>query len=264
MDEGEAQQPTTHPTSKHPYGVPPWFVPRVAQVTDYWMEALNAFQRASVTIDQPLFKGETAIPPELAVQWRSVLLGHALVALCSTLEALVRDTLVDWLISSPMAWHGKRVVELKIPVGDWMEKDITTQAQWVLAELWKSSGDPDRDPVARFEALFDLLNIPKAENRFSPELRPDDRDHDETHRRITELWAMRNVIVHHLGVVDAAFRAACPHLPFIEGQVFAISPQEFGRYSYAANAYLMQLLHRLATGYDQTAPPMPTDGRHAA
>ncbi len=251
MSENEQQQPGV--TYSRRYEIPPWLTLRAMHVGEYWANASNAFGRASIAVGQPVFSPDEAIPPEQAARWRSAILGHALVALCSTLEALVRDTLTDWLIHTPAAWRAKRIADLKITVGDWMGKDLGAQARWVMTELWKSSGGPDRNPIARFEALFETFGIRKDDLPMSPELRPGGPERDDTIRWLTEMWAMRNVIVHQLGVVDAKFRAACPHLPFEEGQELVITHEEFNRYSHAATIYMMQVMHRLAVAYEQMA-----------
>jgi hypothetical protein len=239
------------------FNVPPWFWPRFARISGYSMDSNNAFQRAAFAIDKPAFGNETVADKD-AARWQSIILGHGLVALCSTLESLVRDTLTDWLAYTPAAWRVDRVAKLKPTIGEWYGKDTAAQARWVMTEIWKTSGGPDRNPVSRFESLFEAFNIPRVKmDSLIPAEYLQAIHYDDMPRLIGELSAMRNVIVHQLGVVDKKFCEDCSHLPYVEGQELLITFVDYARYSSAVNHYLLEVFCRVAAAYGATAEPPP-------
>jgi hypothetical protein len=255
----DTQQPADGTITTHSYMVPQWFVARYEQAATYLGDANSAFQRAYNSIGHTVFDIPDAVPGEdMIARWRSVILGHGLVALCSTLEALVKDTLTDWLTHIPSAWQSEAFGKLKIPftVKEWTAKDSAARAHWAMQQLWKATSDTNTNLQARFEGLFLAVDIPKVEEPMSEALRDAFRP-EEVPNRLIELWAMRNVIVHRLGVVDTKFLETCPDLGFAVGDRLDITFDVYSRYSMAVHLYLGQTLHRFATAYAKATGQIP-------
>lgn len=224
---------------------PAWLREAPVRVGVQWVKVYEVFARASNGLEAPHPDSPRLLPDALADQ-RSMLLSQGLVALYSGFEALVRDTLILWLTNTPAAWQSKRIGEMRVPLSAWMGKDTHAQASYVITELWKASGNTDRRPLSRFEWLFEQFGIEKLVSTESFQLVENEQ---QLPRLITELWAMRNVIVHNLGVVDADFCAACPHLSYHVGQPLMVVAEDFERYSKAALAYMLQVVGRLSAAY---------------
>jgi hypothetical protein len=228
-----------------PPDVPPdWLQGVLSRAYTHWMSVFAVFERASKGLE---LLTDIREPSDTdGTSERSLLLSQGLVALYSGFEALVRDTLILWLANTPSAWQVKRVAEMQVPVSEWMGKDTHTQAAYVIDKLWYAS--KGLRPLSRFESLFEQFGITKVEKPDTSALLVDAA---LIPRYITELWALRNAIVHNVGVADAQFCAACPHLPYRVGEPFVISEDDLLHYSQATMGYLFLLTQRLRIAHNR-------------
>jgi len=223
----------------------------------YQASAAAAFFQASVGVDQhratrsPIHFGADAIL--LTHDWNGILDRQFLVVLWSTTEVLLRDASKEWLLHAPDPAWGRATAEIKVTLGEWRSKDRAEQAAQVWSELWTRRTDEERGPISRFESLFTRLGLPDVPGFWtSPTLSPITTRAD-VFRRMTELWALRNVIAHNLGFVDADFVRHWPGPPLAEASEISVTREDADRYFEAASVYLWYFVQRLAAAWPQDA-----------
>lgn len=167
---------------------------------------------------------------------------QAIVMLWGALEVLVYDYVVWWLQLKPSLLTDERFSKhfIKIQVGHFLQLTPKTQLEYLVKELARNGNE--KTIIDRLESCFSRIDQ-------GSEIK------EPTKRTLIEMYAIRNVIVHRNGVIDArcantlATIYTSQPLPAVGTRV-ATTPDEFFRYSAAVREYVMAIIerHRKAGG----------------
>jgi hypothetical protein len=208
---------------------------RMQRTVQYGQASTDALMYAIQAIESL----DDALHADSKKHWESILIGQGLITIWSTVEVCLRDILIEWLLINRAAWKSKRIADLKISIADWEAMDRRARATWIVASLWRTIGTAEHNPIGRFATLFDALDVPRALPDSPYTIQGD------TGRLVIELWAIRNVIVHRMGVIDAKFCADCPHFSGKEGEPIVLTMKSYGTYANAAIDFLQAMIMRI-------------------
>jgi hypothetical protein len=178
----------------------------------------------------------------------AVLHNNALMGLWGALEACVDDIAINWLAETSGACAETATRTLKVPLGDYLALNDDARWPWLLDQIKRSQSSSLKAGVGQFESVLDAVGLGG----------PVDSD---LRTAIFYAKAMRNVIAHKGGRIDAKFVEACPHLPVTEGAQLHMSHGQFMA-ALAAMIVYVQVVNeraRVVTGLSpEPLPQMPT------
>jgi hypothetical protein len=169
------------------------------------------------------------------------LFGLAIIRLCSILEALVYDLVVDF-ISRPEECKDKDLIYgLKGPLLEFATASPEQQADF-LAERLKDAVNAGLKPgIGRFESMLEPIGLGGG---IDPDVR----------RVLFELSQVRNAIVHKGGITDKRFAKSCQWLNIKVGKPLKINSQNFFMYRVAVYCYAVELRLRIIGFLGQEKP----------
>jgi hypothetical protein len=153
------------------------------------------------------------------------------IAMWSSLEAMVRSFVAQWLQHTPSAWQVEAVGKLRVKLSDYESLDGLEKALWVVDLLDQEISGPLRNGVNRFEALLTPFGLGG----------PVDAD---VQRTLFELSQVRHVLVHRTRVVDRKLIEACPWLHLERGDHMKVSHAMVYEYGAALGQYTLELIQR--------------------
>jgi hypothetical protein len=165
-------------------------------------------------------------------------LGHpllhaqAVILLWGGLEALLSDFLAQWLAKKPEARSLQAVQSLKVGFAEYEALASDDRAAYLLERLEEKLGSRRAGGIERFEVLFRTFGMGS----------PIDA---QVARDLLELSAVRNLLVHRRGVVDARFRQQCPWVAWTQGSSMLLSHDDYHRYFDAVDLYVFEITQRL-------------------
>ena len=124
------------------------------------------------------------------------------------------------------------VQSLKIGLAEYESLSLDDRAAYLLERLEEKLGSRRAGGVERFEALFRTFGMAS----------PIDA---EIARNLLELSAVRNLLVHRRGVVDARFRQQCPWVTRELGSQLLLTHEDYHRYFDAVDLYVFEVTQRL-------------------
>jgi hypothetical protein len=148
----------------------------------------------------------------------------ATVLLWGALEAAIRDSLVRWLGQFPEARQVPELNAVRVRVAEYESLDGEDRMRYILGALERELGASLKPGPGRFDCLLKPFGI-------------DPRIEDIDRRSLSELAAVRNVLVHRAGRADRRFVELCPWMNLKEGAVIQISHDAFAKYVRAAAEY---------------------------
>jgi hypothetical protein len=157
---------------------------------------------------------------------------QALVLLWSGLEALLIDFLAQWLTNTKEAKELPVVQGLKISLVEFETLGSGDRADYLLERLEEKLGSKKAGGIERFEILFRLFGMSSALD-------------EAVVRNLLELSAVRNLLIHRRGIVDARFKSQCPWTKVSVGQKWSISHDDYHRYFDAVDLYVFEITQRL-------------------
>jgi len=176
---------------------------------------------------------------------------QALISMNSALDAMVEDLVKHW-----RRFHVERIADHVLAkgrdkAGDAIDKlDATTlaavedvvrrQAERMVPKALKPRGSG----IARYEKPL------KRVGWGAPEDRPVPADLDAA---LTELGALRDVLIHRAGRVDDAALKQAPTLPYQAGQLVRISREDYRKYSAAIRCYAKEIGFRGIRGWPEVS-----------
>ncbi len=165
---------------------------------------------------------------------------QTLVSMNSALDALVeefvpsmQDMLVQWAADEALKRAEKEVPEAT----EHMTEELREQFRRVLPKVVDvpAIGPLRGSGIQRYEALLDQVHL------AAPTDRPIPPDLDEA---LTELGAIRDVLVHRAGRVDQRALDQAPTLPYKTGELIRISGDDYRKYSAAVRCYGSEIIYR--------------------
>jgi hypothetical protein len=192
---------------------------------DQAIDVLRALPHGDLLSEDQLGDEATAVRREVEAD-----LPHlsrlGMIWLWAMLEALVENLAVEALTSEPQRLTADRFANAKGRIVELLAVPPGEQMQLLIAETLR---DRRLDGVGRLMATLDLVDI-------RPEL------DEATRRKLKELWAIRNLLVHRAGAVDSAFVRACPWLGLSVGQMVPVDRVVFLESTNATLAFFAALL----------------------
>lgn len=153
----------------------------------------------------------------------------ASVLVWGALEAAFRDFLVRWLVVYPNARLVPEFNNVRVRVTEYESFEGEDRMRYLVGILERELAATLKPGTGRFECLLKPFGI-------RPQV-------TEQHRRdISELAAVRNVIVHRAGVADARLIQLCPWLQLAVGDHVVVGRKAFLRYVEATNFYADSLI----------------------
>jgi hypothetical protein len=178
--------------------------------TDMAIEVLRALPHGDRLTEDHLQREATAVQREVEAD-----LPHlsriGVIWLWAMLEVLVENLAVEALTSAPERLTADRFATAKGRIVDLLALPPDEQMRLLIVETLR---DRRLDGVGRLMATLALVEI---------RLELD----EVTKRKLKELWAIRNLLVHRAGVADSAFVRACPWLGVEVGQTFPVDRHVF-------------------------------------
>lgn len=174
-----------------------------------------------------------------------------LVGMLGALDAMV-ESLVPSL-RAELAWRRTRSAEPEVlAAADQGSVDAVKRALLAVAtDLQRKPGNrPWGSGPNRWEKLLANVGLEAPDERPLPE---------GLVAALTEIAALRHVLVHRAGRVDAKALAECPTLPYRVGELVRLDRREYRRYSAAVRAYGGEVFRRLLVLTLPDEPPPPGD-----
>jgi hypothetical protein len=161
---------------------------------------------------------------------------QAIVMLWGALEVLVYDYVVWWLQLKPALLTDERFSRhsIKIQIGHFLQLTPKAQLEHLIKELARNGNE--KTIIDRLESCFSRIDQ-------GAEIK------EPTKRTLIEMYAVRNVIVHRNGIIDArcantlATVYTSQPLPAIGTRV-TTNPDEFARYEDAVREYVVLIINR--------------------
>ena len=174
---------------------------------------------------------------------------QALISMNSALDAVVEDLVRAIQLTSAVS-HAFRTAESDVPeaseqLGLQGHALVEDAARPVIArELRKRSKGLRGSGAARYESLLAEIGL------SAPDDRPIPADFDQA---LTELGALRDVLVHRAGRVDDRALEQAPSLRYREGQFVRITSAEFRMYSAAIACYAHEIWFRIIRSWPEVS-----------
>jgi hypothetical protein len=182
----------------------------------------------------------------------------ASVLIWGALEAAFHDFLVRWLFAYPAARLVPEFTNIRVRITEYESFEGEDKMRYLAGILERELAAALKPGAGRFECLLKPFGI-------RPQVAEDQR------RDLSELAAVRNVIVHRAGIADARLLQLCPWLKLKVGDPVVVGRETFLRYVDAASSYAASLIEsaRLASkafkAPDAAAQPIiPPDLAHEA
>ena len=182
---------------------------------------------------------------------------QALLAIDSALDALVEELApalramrIDWLIDNAFKHADAEVPEAVAQVSPEMREAIVGAARSVVEGHVPEPKRLCGEGAERYEAVLAQEGLCAPADRPIP---------DELAEALTELSAIRDVLVHRAGRVDERALKAAPslRLRYEDGQLIRITREEYRTYSAAVRCYAMEILYRPLRSW-----PAADDAKH--
>lgn len=180
----------------------------------------------------------------------------AAVLIWGALEAAFRDFLVRWLATYPSARLVPEFSNIRVRLTEYESFSGEDKMRYLVGILERELAAALKPGVGRFECLLKPFGI-------HPNITPEQR------RDISELAAVRNVIVHRAGIADTRFLELCPWLNQKLETPVVVGRETFLRYVDATSKYAASLIESARSAsqsFSETAsvaqPVTPRDPRH--
>jgi hypothetical protein len=152
--------------------------------------------------------------------------------LWSSLESLIDDFLVAWLVNEPSAMQVEELKNIKITLAEYEALQGTERYHYLLSELERAVRSPFKKGCDRFETVLDVFGL-------SGEVPSDVK------RDLLELQSARNVLLHRRGIIDRRFREVCPWVKDEVGTKLVVSSKKFALFFNAVVDYVSIVLKRV-------------------
>jgi len=163
-----------------------------------------------------------------------VLHANAAIAIWATLEVLVNDLVVGYLVAEPSLLQNDPLRKVKITVSNFYSLDEQDRLKYVIDQHSRTFGIELRQGASRFESLLEIVGL---QGPIDEEIR----------KTLFELSEVRNVLVHRARIADRRLASACPWLGLKAGDSLQISHERYLSYTHAAHAYVHELMVRVLT-----------------
>jgi len=203
-------------------------------VSDFGLRSLNGVARLTKVLRKPdehvtrAQEAEDLAASEVAADM-PLIHSSASVLIWGALEAAFRDFLVRWLVTYPSARLVPDFNNIRVRLTEYERFSGEDKMRYLVGILERELAVALKPGVGRFECLLKPFGI-------HPNVTAEQR------RDISELAAVRNVIVHRAGIADARFLELCPWLNQKIGGPVVVGREAFLRYVEATSNYSASLI----------------------
>lgn len=146
-----------------------------------------------------------------------LLFGISVIAIWAEFEAFVEDLAVLQLLQRPSLLLHPEIQKIKAPVAQYFLLEGRDRAAFIVSQLQRDNGGSRDNVVTRTVWLLSIIGI-----TCQPE--------QLVAREIVELHAVRNLLAHKRGIIDAKFMDQCHWLSVELGKRHTVSETALGRY----------------------------------
>ena len=164
-----------------------------------------------------------------------ILHAHAVVSLWGSLEVLIEDFIVAWLLHNPKTLENEAFKKVRITLAEYESLDREGRMRVLVQELERAA--VGKQGTNRFEQMLANLDL-------SGPVPESDR------RAIIEMQSVRNAIVHRAGHADERLVKNCPWLNLDVRDPINVSGSQYIRYQKAVCEYVLLLAERLAKHFN--------------
>jgi hypothetical protein len=161
-----------------------------------------------------------------------ILHAHALVGLWGTIEVMVEDLIIAFLINEDALLKRDAFSKVRIPLADFEGLEKEERMRLLVVELERASGLNRKFGVDRFESLLGPIDL-------SGTVEPDIR------KEVRALHHIRNIVVHRASVADRRMVEGCPWLNLQIGEKVVVTHDVINRSNKALVGYVVELIHRV-------------------
>lgn len=149
------------------------------------------------------------------------------------LETAIRDIVVNWLFHVPESRQHEKIRRLRIPFSEYEALDPKDRIRYLVGLLENDLGANLKPGVGRFESLLNEVGLGGSVG-------------EDLRRDLLEMGAVRNVLVHRLGVIDDRFVGLCPWYGVSVGERVSVTRDVYyGKYRKAVFQYAASVARRV-------------------
>jgi len=165
-----------------------------------------------------------------------VLHAWAVVGLWALLESMIRTFAAQWIKHKRSAWQSEPIRSIKIKIGEYEAVPKEQRHLYVAEILEREIGVGAKRGISRFENMLEVFGL-------SGEIP------EGLGKTIYEFCQVRNLMAHSASMVDRRFINDCPWIGVKVGEKLCVNSEMFGRYSFAAVAYVLLIRYRVGEHY---------------
>jgi hypothetical protein len=178
-------------------------------------------------VEQDAAEAEKLLESEFAL-----LRAHLMIGLWGSLEALVFNVVVCFLVNRPELLKNERLSKIRVPLAFLDEPSKELRMIHVVEEMTQQLRTGLMSGVSRFETLLDLVGLSAPVE-------------DDLRKALFETSQVRNLVVHRASFVDRKFQDACPWLKANIGAHFDVTAARYSVYCEAMAEYGNMLYERV-------------------
>lgn len=202
--------------------------------------AIKALREYSTDVDESVYgearldraNQEAALAEAEVSDGFPLLHAQSAISLWTTLEALVRTFLANWLANEPGAKQIEPLKRVKIRYGEYEVLSDEDRNYYILDLLEESLSTRRKAGIGRFEVLFQAFCLSSEVN-------------SGIQKNLFELYHVRNVLVHRQGIVDSKLTQACPWMGLSAKARLIVSHRDYRRHSETVGGYILELIQRV-------------------
>lgn len=224
---------------------------RLVGLAGYALRSLEGSARLTEVLKKPADAVERAREMETSAQAEvkadlPLLHSAAAVLIWGALEAAFRDFLIRWLVSRPSSLAVAELSNIRVRIAEYESFSGEDRMRFLVGVLERELAATLKPGVGRFACLLKPFGIAPITS-------------EEMRRDLSELAAVRNVIVHRAGVADARLIELCPWLRLERGHPVTVGRAALERYVVAASEYAAAIIE--AARLVAKSAPGPSGGR---
>lgn len=168
---------------------------------------------------------------------------HSLVGLWGALEACISDVCVEWVDHLDPGDWSKEMAGLKVHLGEWSALPDTDRAPWLVDQIRKNRSSDLNRGIGQFESVLSAIGLGGHVDKSISDV-------------MSQTKAIRNVIAHRGGRVDARFVRECPSFNMVVGEKLKLSGSQLVAAYTAMVMYVESILDRvlISKGKDPKGP----------
>jgi hypothetical protein len=207
---------------------------KLVGLAGYALRALEGSARLTEVLKKPADAVERAREIEALAQAEvkadlPLLHSAAAVLIWGALEAAFRDFLVRWLASRPSSLAVPELNNVRVRIAEYESFSGEDRMRFLVGVLERELAATLKPGVGRFACLLKPFGIAPTTS-------------EEMRRDLSELAAVRNVIVHRAGIADARLIELCPWLKLKRGDPVTVGHAAVERYVAAASEYAAAII----------------------